>query len=192
MVDSDMDSGDYVVHKITGVQKCKIANHGPPERNAAGGGFKVKNKRTIHQKEKAIEVEEANDHADHWEKETKCHWDVANFIFPEQNPFEIRPNNAQGLDEELRSAQIEIRLAEIEEAYDIFKAIAAGTESAVSERCLRNAGGFGAFVRGLDSVEQDSWKGKVNTTQETMISHSFGAATTVEILRHAERFQWIG
>ena len=45
MVDSDMDSGDYVVHKITGVQKCKIANHGPPERNAAGGGFKVKNKR---------------------------------------------------------------------------------------------------------------------------------------------------
>ena len=45
MVDSDMGLRDYVVHKITGIQKCKLADHWPPEWNAAEGGFKVKNER---------------------------------------------------------------------------------------------------------------------------------------------------
>ncbi len=29
-------------------------------------------------------------------------------------------------------------------------------------------------------------------SQVTMVGHSFGAATTIEILRHADRFQWVG
>ena len=135
---------------------------------------------------------EIKGHVDHCENEAKQNWDVVDFIFPKQNPFDTRPSNEQGVDKELRSAQIEMRLAEIEEAYDVIKAIAAGNGSAIAERNLRNAEGTGASSRGLGGVEWESWKGRLNITQVTMVGHSFGAATTVEILRHADRFSWVG
>lgn len=135
---------------------------------------------------------EANGRVGHWKKEAERRWDVVDFIFPKQNPYDTRPYNEQGVDKELRSAQIEMRLAEIEEAYDIVKAIAAGRGSAIAEQTLRNTEAIGASSRGLYGVEWDSWKGRLNTTQVTMVGHSFGPATTVEILRHANRFQWVG
>lgn len=237
--------------KIPAFRNAKLANHWPPEQNAADGGFKVKSERAEAprgQPEEPIfplvmfshgmggsrmayssvcgefasygfvvcavehrdgsgartfinhppegkgsrKEREVNGHVDHWENETKRHWDVVDFIFPKQNPYDTRPSNEQGVDKQLRSAQIEMRLAEIEEAYEIVTAIAAGRGPAVAERNLRNSDGIGASSRGLDGVDWNSWRGKVNTAQVTMIGHSFGAATTVEILRHADRFQWVG
>ena len=237
--------------KLPAFRNAKLANHWPPEKNTAAGGFRFKSEKGGTPKDQPEEpsfplvmfshgmggsrttyssvcgefasygfvvcaVEhrdgsgartfinhplegygsrkerEANGHVDHWEKKTKRQWDVVDFIFPKQNRYDTRPSNEQGVDKELRSAQIEMRLAEIEEAYNIVKAIAAGNGSTIAERNLRNADGIGASFRGLDGVDWDSWRGKVNTAQVTMIGHSFGAATTVEILRHADRFQWVG
>ena len=237
--------------KLPAFRNAKLANHWPPERKAAHGGFKVKNEKGEPPKGQPEEptfplvmfshgmggsrtayssvcgefasygfvvcaVEhrdgsgartfinhpsegkgsrkerEANGRVGHWKKEAERRWDVVDFIFPKQNPYDTRPYNEQGVDKELRSAQIEMRLAEIEEAYDIVKAIAAGRGSAIAEQTLRNTEGIGASSRGLYGVEWDSWKGRLNTTQVTMVGHSFGAATTVEILRQANRFQWVG
>ncbi len=135
---------------------------------------------------------ETNGYDNQREKEANHRWDMIDFIFPKCNPSDPRPSNEQGLDEELRSAQIEMRLAEIEEAYNVVKAIAAGDGSVIAQRNLRNAQSVEASSRGLDGVEWDSWKGRLSTTQVTVVGYSLGAATTVEILRHADRFQWVG
>ena len=135
---------------------------------------------------------EANGHIDHLKREAEQDWDVVDFIFPKKNPMDTMPSNEKGVDRELRAAQIDLRLAEVEEAYDVVKAIIAGNGSAVADKNLRNAAGIGASSRGLDGVDWDCWKGRVHTSQVTMVGHSFGAATTIEILRHQDRFQWIG
>ncbi len=135
---------------------------------------------------------EANGRVDHLGKELIYNWDVIDFIFPKQNPYDTRPDNEQGIDKELRAAQIDMRLAEIEEAYDIVGAINSGDGSAISQQNLRDADGMGGSSRGLVGVDWDCWTGRVRTTQVTMIGHSFGAATTVEVLRHADRFPWVG
>ena len=105
---------------------------------------------------------------------------------------DTRPSNELGVDRELRSAQLDMRLAEVEEAYEVVKSIVAGHGASVAEQNLRNACGIGSSSRGLDGVDWDSWTGRANLTSVSMIGHSFGAATTVEILRHCDRFQWIG
>ena len=138
------------------------------------------------------EIRETNGHIDHWENETRRKRDVIDFIFAQKNPYDTRPSSEQGVDKELRSAQIEMRLAEIDEVYGVVKAIAAGEGSTIAMRNLRNADGSGASSRGLDGVEWGSWKGRLHTTQVTVVGHSFGAAPTVEVLRHADRFQWVG
>ena len=137
---------------------------------------------------------ETNGHNNQREKEGNHRWDMIDFIFPKRNLSDTStwPSIEKGVDEELRSAQIEMRLAEIEVAYGVVKAIAAGDGSVIAQRNSRNAQGVEAYSRGLDGVEWDSWKGRLNTTQVTMVGHSLGAATTVEILRHADRFQWVG
>lgn len=85
-----------------------------------------------------------------------------------------------------------MRLAEIHEVYDIVKAINSGDGYAVSQQKLRNADGIGGSSLGLVGVNWDCWTGRVRTSQVTMIGHSFGAAATIEVLRHADRFPWIG
>ena len=135
---------------------------------------------------------EANGGVDHLEKESAYSWDVIDFIFPKRNPHDTRPDNGEGVDTELRAAQIDMRLAEIQEAYDIVKAISSGDGYAVSQQNLRNADGIGGSSRGLVGVKWDCWTGRVRTSQVTMAGHSFGAATAVEVLRHADRFPWVG
>ena len=135
---------------------------------------------------------EASGGVDHLEKESIYSWDVIDFIFPKRNRYDTRPDNEQGIDKELRAAQIDMRLAEIQEAYDIVKAINAGDGSAISQQNLRNADGMGGSSRGLLGVDWDCWTGRVRTNQVTMVGHSFGAAATVEVLRHADRFPWVG
>ena len=48
------------------------------------------------------------------------------------------------MNKQLRSAQIEMRLTEVEEAYYVVKAISAGKGSAVAGKNLRNADDIGA------------------------------------------------
>ena len=135
---------------------------------------------------------EVNGGVDHLEKESIYSWDVIDFIFPKRNPYDTRAGNEEGIDTELRAAQIDMRLAEIQEAYDIVKAINSGDGSAISQQNLRNADGIGGSSRGLVGVNWDCWTGRVRTSQVTMVGHSFGAAATVEVLRHADRFPWVG
>ena len=87
---------------------------------------------------------------------------------------------------------MKMHFAEREEAYGVVKAVAASKGSAVAERDLLKAEGIGASSRGLDDMGLDSEKWRLNTTQVTMVGHSFGAATIIEILRHADRFQLVG
>ena len=137
------------------------------------------------------EEREASGNVDHTKEERKYPWDVQDFIFPKQNPQDTMPGNEQGVDQELRTAQIDLRLAEVEEAFELMKLISDGKGSAVAEKNLRKAAGIGASSRGLNGVDWDAWKERVGTTDVTMVGHSFGAATTIEILRLADRFQWV-
>ena len=134
---------------------------------------------------------EANGNVDHWEQEMERHYDIMDFVYPKYNPMDTRPSNEQGIDKELRAAQTELRLAEVEEAYQVIRAIATGAGATVAERNLRRKGGIGASSRGLEGVDWQAWKGRVNTSHATMLGHSFGAVTTVEILRHSDRFSWV-
>lgn len=103
------------------------------------------------------------------------------------------PGNKQGVDKELRSAQIQLRLAEIEEAYHVMRKIHAGDGDQFARANMRlKSVGIGGSSRGLKGVDWESWRGRVHLQQVTMLGHSFGAATRVKVLRNQERFQFIG
>lgn len=53
-------------------------------------------------------------------------------------------------------------------------------------------GVVGRSSRGLRSVDWASWKNRFHLQQVTMLGHSSGAANAVEVLRHKDRFQYIG
>jgi platelet-activating factor acetylhydrolase len=122
---------------------------------------------------------------------TKAH-DVMDYVFPKNNAKDTTPGNQKGVDHELRHAQIELRLAEIEEAYHVMTLIHDGKGAEVAASNLRIRGNVGASSRGLDGVDWDTWKGRFHLQQVTMLGHSFGAATTVEVLRHVDRFKFVG
>lgn len=117
--------------------------------------------------------------------------DVVDFVFPKDNPMDTRPGNPRGIDGELRTAQLELRLAEVEEAYQVMCTINDGEGCEIAKYNLRQYGGTRASSSGLEDVDWSAWKGRINMTQVTMLGHSFGAATTVEALRHHDRFRWI-
>lgn len=118
-------------------------------------------------------------------------YDVVDFIFPKDNPYDTTPGNPDGVDEELRGQQLKLRQAEVEEAYEIIRAINDGRGTAIAAENLRKAGAMGSSSRGLNDVDWTSWNGRINTDQVTMLGHSFGAATTVEVLRYNDRFHWV-
>ena len=129
--------------------------------------------------------------ANHGRQETKRNYDVVDFIWPKDNPWDTRPANAKGVDVELRSYQLEMRLAEIDEAFKVIRRINDGRGDDVADNNLRIPGAFGASSRGLGGVDWHDWKSRMNMDQVTMLGHSFGAATTIEILRNKDRFQWV-
>jgi platelet-activating factor acetylhydrolase len=119
------------------------------------------------------------------------------YVFPENNPMDTAPGNKQGVDAALRTAQIQLRLAEIEEAYHVMTLIHSGQGHEIAARNLRHKNAkekapIGASSRGLLGVNWEAWKGRFHLQQVTMIGHSFGAATTVEVLRHQDRFTYVG
>lgn len=125
------------------------------------------------------------------EKERKRHYTV-DYVFPKDNPLDTSPHNDQGIDRELRAAQIAMRLAEIEEAYHALQVINDGNGEDIAHANLRKEGNRGSSSKGLDGINWDDWKGRLHLENVTMMGHSFGGATTVQILRLNERFSWIG
>lgn len=102
--------------------------------------------------------------------------------------MDTSPNNERGVDGELRSAQIELRLCELEEAYRVLKLICAGDGEQIAHQNLRTEGYVGGSSRGLKGVDWALWKHRFHIDKMTMAGHSFGAATVVEVLRHTDRF----
>ncbi|OJD29921.1 platelet-activating factor acetylhydrolase protein [Diplodia corticola] len=131
---------------------------------------------------------------DHTHKERAEGYDRIDYIFPKGNPIDTSPHAEKGVDRELRAAQIALRLAEIEEAYGVLREIHRGGGDRVAAANLRTKGYVGASSRGLEGVDWASWKGRFHLKDATVVGHSFGAATMVEILREQqrERFDWVG
>jgi platelet-activating factor acetylhydrolase len=114
------------------------------------------------------------------------------YIFPKGNAQDTSPNNARGVDVELRNAQIEMRMAEIEEAYHVLQLINNGHGEMVYEANLRRKGNVGSSSKGLDNIDWPDWEGRMFLYNVTAMGHSFGGATTVEVVRQRGRFSWVG
>lgn len=74
---------------------------------------------------------------DHTEKEKERGFDKVDYLFPKDNPMDTSPNNEKGVDRELRNAQIELRLAELEEAYRVLRDICGGRGQEVAKQNMR-------------------------------------------------------
>lgn len=116
------------------------------------------------------------------------------YVFPHKNPRDTMPGNEAGVDAELRSAQTQLRLAEIQEAYYVMTLIHDNKGEAVATANLRLKvpGQIGGSSRGLKGIDWNSWKNRFHLQQVTMIGHSFGGATVVEVLRQQDQFPYIG
>ena len=117
---------------------------------------------------------------------TKPYYRV-DYIFPKDNPQDTSPHNTRGVDTELRAAQTDMRLAEIEEAYSALHLIQSGQGTQISDRNLRRKGNIASSSKGLTGIPWAQWKDRLHLTNITIIGHSFGAATTVQALDH---FPW--
>ncbi|KZF22083.1 hypothetical protein L228DRAFT_239099 [Xylona heveae TC161] len=141
--------------------------------------------------EASREAMESNGNVDHPPEEKERDYDNVDYIFPKDNPNDTDPTGKGEVDHELRAAQIEMRLAEIEEAYRVMCLICNGQGQLVAQKNLRRANRIDASSRGLDGVDWASWTGRFHVDKVTMVGHSFGAATTVEVLRHPDRFDFV-
>jgi platelet-activating factor acetylhydrolase len=138
---------------------------------------------------------EQNGNVDHTSEQRKKNYDKVDYIFPQQNPRDTAPNNEKGVDQELRSAQIQLRLAEIEEAHRVMSLICKGDGQQVAQRNLRRKGNKGSSSRGLEGVVWESWENLFHLDKVTVLGHSFGAATATEVLRvrkEGGRFDYVG
>jgi len=138
-------------------------------------------------------IEELDKHSciDHGWEEKRKNYDRVDYVWPKDNPHDTMPQNTDGVDLELRSAQLELRLAEIEAAYRVLKDICEGRGAEVAAKNLRRKGFVGSSSRGLNGVNWNEWRDRFYLDQVTILGHSFGGATVVEVLRHAKRFPFI-
>ncbi|TDZ32287.1 Platelet-activating factor acetylhydrolase [Colletotrichum trifolii] len=123
-------------------------------------------------------------------KQSDRHYCV-DYLFPKDNAQDTAPHNARGVDTELRTAQIEMRMAEMEEAYRILGRINSGRGHEVEATNLRRKGNVASSSQGLTGIMWEDWKGRMFLENVTIMGHSFGGATTVETLR-TESFAWVG
>lgn len=118
---------------------------------------------------------------------------MVDYIFPKDNAQDTSPHNALGVDRELRGAQIEMRLAEIEEVLKVLETINAGDpDDRIRNRNLRKKPNRGSSSRGLEGIDWTDWEGRLSLENVTAMGHSFGGATTVQILRLHDRFPRFG
>lgn len=94
------------------------------------------------------------------------------------------------VDHELREAQIDLRAAEIDEAYQIMVEICSGRGEQLKQHNLREKGMIGASSQGLDGIDFNTWENRFHVDNVTLVGHSFGAATTVHMLR-CEEYDYI-
>jgi len=114
------------------------------------------------------------------------------YIFPKDNAQDTSPNSAKGVDLELRTAQVEMRLAEIDEALHVLRMVNEGRGPEVARLNLRRKGNVGSSSHGLDEIEWSEWQGRLALQDMTMMGHSFGGVTTAQVLRSTERFSMFG
>ncbi|KAI1209664.1 platelet-activating factor acetylhydrolase [Annulohypoxylon truncatum] len=114
------------------------------------------------------------------------------YIFPQENAQDTSPHNAGGVDTELRYAQIEMRMSEIEEAYHVLELLHNGQGVWIYENNLRKKGNVGSSSKGLEGVDWSDWEGRLLLGNVTAMGHSFGGSTAVEIVRESDRFSYIG
>lgn len=129
---------------------------------------------------------------DHTADERRRGYDVIEYVFPKYNPMDTSPHNEEGPDTELRSAQIDLRVAEIDEAHRIMCQINDGRGDEIAKKNRRRKGFMGSSSHGLEGIDWARWKDRFSTNDVTACGHSFGAATVVEMLRHIDRYDWIG
>lgn len=127
---------------------------------------------------------------DHWHEENSHGYDIVDYMFPQDNPLDSGPNNPKGVDTELRQAQVDLRAAELEEAFKLMRIIASGEGQRIADINLRRKGFKGASSFGLEGVNWAAWKGRIMLDHVTACGHSFGAATVVDMLRNRDRFPY--
>lgn len=127
------------------------------------------------------------------EKSKRARSYLVDYIFPKDNPMDTSPQSEKGIDHELRGAQIEMRLAEVEEAFKVLVVINAGDpEDKIKRLNLRKKPNWGSSSKDLDGIDWADWQGRLSLENVTAMGHSFGGATTVQILRLDDRFPWVG
>lgn len=119
----------------------------------------------------------------HHNKKMATH-DRISCVIPAFDKYDTSPRHE--VDHELREAQIALRVAEIDEAYQVMVDIASGRGEELKEYNLRKPGHVGASSQGLEGINFDTWANRFHTDNVTMVGHSFGAATTVQMLRLKE------
>jgi platelet-activating factor acetylhydrolase len=112
------------------------------------------------------------------------------YLVPKDNAQDTSPHNPNGVDKELRGAQIEMRLAEIEEAFYVMGLVNDGSGDKVRRDNLRDVGHIGSSSIGLRGIDWRDWEGRLDLESVTMMGHSFGGATTVQALR-SDKLAWI-
>lgn len=128
---------------------------------------------------------------DHHHYEKARGFAIIDYIFPKDNPMDTSPNNDKGVDTELRRAQMDLRMAELEEAFSVLREINDGHGKMIADRNLRQRPYKGSSSHGLQGVDWSQWKDRMQMHHVTMAGHSFGAATTVEVLRSHGRFDYV-
>lgn len=116
---------------------------------------------------------------------------VVDYIEPKDNAQDTAPNNPRGVDRKLRRAQIQQREAEICEAVHVLTLINDGYGDKVAAMNLRKRGNVASSSRGLQGVQWDQWAHRMFLTDVTLMGHSFGGATTVQLARHRS-LTWLG
>lgn len=111
-------------------------------------------------------------------------YDEVPCVIPAFDKYDTSPKHE--VDHELRSAQLDLRVAEIDEAYRIMIEIASGRGEELKKVNLRVPGRTGASSLGLEGINFTTWKDRFHTDNVTMVGHSFGAATTVKMMRSKE------
>lgn len=134
---------------------------------------------------------EKNGHLEHTQTHRERGYGMIDYMYPLNNAMDTAPNNDKGVDRELRDAQLQLRSAEILEAYRVISQIANGNGHDIAQKNMRAKGYVGGSSRGLAGVDWDSWHNRVHLDSVTMTGHSFGAATTINVLRNSTTFSWV-
>lgn len=117
----------------------------------------------------------------HKRRKEARNYDKIPCVIPAFDKYDTSPRHE--VDHELREAQINLRVSEIDEAYQVMVEIASGRGEDLKEVNLRSPGRAGASSQGLNGIDFDTWKDRFHVDNVTMVGHSFGAATTVQMLR---------